>query len=113
MKNALNSPEMEGITPEYVMQFEKKLFKSMVDAMPEEELFSLPKLKHRLEVFHRDREKKGEAKMLTRQLQRRFGDLPAWVCESLSKADLSSLEEWSLRIFDARSLDEVFRAGHD
>ncbi|MEO5328425.1 MAG: hypothetical protein H7829_09285 [Magnetococcus sp. THC-1_WYH] len=121
MKNALNSPEMEGITPEYVMQFEKKLFESMVDATPEEELFSLPKLKHRLIQEHRDGEqdgkrdgeKKGKAEMLTHLLQRRFGDLPTWAYESLSKADLSSLEEWSLRIFDARSLDEVFRAGHD
>ncbi|MBF0604046.1 MAG: DUF4351 domain-containing protein [Nitrospirae bacterium] len=116
MKSVLNSPEMEGITPGYVMQLGKEWFESMVDATPEEELFSLPKLKHRLIQEHRDGardgardgEKKGKAEMLTRQLQRRFGDLPTWAYESLSKADLSSLEEWSLRIFDAQSLDEVF-----
>ncbi|MBF0416013.1 MAG: DUF4351 domain-containing protein [Magnetococcales bacterium] len=50
----------------------------------------------------------GESALLTRQLQRRFGTLPAWANEKISQADLSSLEEWSLRIFDAKSLDEVF-----
>ncbi len=53
-------------------------------------------------------EQKGEAKILTRQLQRRFGSVPDWASEKIAKADLSSLEEWSLRIFDAQSLDEVF-----
>ncbi|MBF0415433.1 MAG: Rpn family recombination-promoting nuclease/putative transposase [Magnetococcales bacterium] len=51
---------------------------------------------------------KGEATMLTRQLQRRFGTIPEWASEKVSKANLSSLEEWSLRIFDAQSLDDVF-----
>ncbi|MBF0144796.1 MAG: DUF4351 domain-containing protein [Magnetococcales bacterium] len=45
---------------------------------------------------------------MTRQLQRRFGTIPDWASEKVSKADLSSLEDWSLRIFDAQSLDEVF-----
>ncbi|MBF0144794.1 MAG: DUF4351 domain-containing protein [Magnetococcales bacterium] len=53
-------------------------------------------------------EQKGEAKILSRQLQRRFGVVPAWANEKIAKADLSSLENWSLRIFDAQSLDEVF-----
>ncbi|MBF0148605.1 MAG: DUF4351 domain-containing protein, partial [Magnetococcales bacterium] len=50
----------------------------------------------------------GEAKILTRLLQRRFGTVPDWASEKIAKADLSSLEEWSLRIFDAQSLDDVF-----
>ena len=50
----------------------------------------------------------GEASMLTRLLQRRFGSIPDWANEKVAKADLSSLEEWSLRIFDAQSLDDVF-----
>ncbi|MEO5330294.1 MAG: DUF4351 domain-containing protein, partial [Magnetococcus sp. THC-1_WYH] len=53
-------------------------------------------------------EQKGEAKILTRQLQRRFGDLPAWANEKIAKAESPLLEEWSLRIFDAQSLDDVF-----
>ncbi|MBF0110328.1 MAG: Rpn family recombination-promoting nuclease/putative transposase [Magnetococcales bacterium] len=50
----------------------------------------------------------GKAEMLTRQLQRRFGTMPDWASEKVVKADLPSLENWSLRIFDAQSLDDVF-----
>ena len=52
-------------------------------------------------------EQKGEAKMLTRQLQRRFGDLPPWARQKIADANLSSLEEWSLRILDATTLESV------
>ena len=52
-------------------------------------------------------ELRGEATILTRQLQRRFGDLPAWATEKIDKADSYSLEEWSLRILDAPTLDSV------
>ena len=52
-------------------------------------------------------EKAGEAKMLTRQLQRRFGDLPPWASQKIADADLSTLEEWSLRILDATTLESV------
>ncbi|MBF0148166.1 MAG: hypothetical protein HQL84_18380 [Magnetococcales bacterium] len=41
-------------------------------------------------------------------MQRRFGTVPDWASQKIAKADLSDLEEWSLRIFDAQSLDEVF-----
>ncbi|MBF0145178.1 MAG: DUF4351 domain-containing protein, partial [Magnetococcales bacterium] len=50
----------------------------------------------------------GKAEMLTRQLQRRFGTLPDWARGKIAEADQSSLEAWSLRIFDAQSLDDVF-----
>ena len=49
----------------------------------------------------------GEAKILTSQLQRRFGDLPAWASDKIAKADLSTLEEWSLRILDAPTIESV------
>ncbi|MBF0602339.1 MAG: DUF4351 domain-containing protein [Nitrospirae bacterium] len=112
MKGAFNSPDMEEITPEYVAQLGKEWFESMVDATPEEELFSLPKFEHRLVQEHRDGhqegERDGEAKILMRQLQRRFGIVPDWVREKVAKAELSFLENWSLRIFDAQSLDDIF-----
>ncbi len=104
MKNTLDSPEMEGITPEYVIQLGKKWFASMVDTTPEEELFSLPRLGHRLVQEHRE----GEIAVLTRLLQRRFGILPEWVREKIAKADQPSLEEWSLRILDCQTLDDIF-----
>ncbi|MBF0434379.1 MAG: Rpn family recombination-promoting nuclease/putative transposase [Magnetococcales bacterium] len=53
-------------------------------------------------------EQKGEAKILIRQLQRRFGTLPDWASEKIAKADQPLLENWSLRIFDAQSLEDIF-----
>ncbi|MEO5355330.1 MAG: DUF4351 domain-containing protein, partial [Magnetococcus sp. XQGC-1] len=52
-------------------------------------------------------EQKGEAKILTRQLQRRFGNLPAWASDKIANADLPTLEEWSLRILDAPTIESV------
>ena len=46
--------------------------------------------------------------MLLRQIQRRFGDAPTWAREKIAKADLLTLEEWSLRFVDAQSLEEIF-----
>ena len=50
----------------------------------------------------------GKAEMLTHQLQRRFGNVPTWASEKIAKAELPDLEAWSLQIFDAKTLDEVF-----
>ena len=50
----------------------------------------------------------GEARMLSRQLQRRFRDVPSWANDKIAKADLPTLEEWSLRILDAQSLEDIF-----
>ena len=52
-------------------------------------------------------EKKGKADTLTRLLQHRFGDLPPWASQKIADADLSTLEEWSLRILDATTLESV------
>ncbi|WP_130472290.1 DUF4351 domain-containing protein [Candidatus Magnetaquicoccus inordinatus] len=46
-------------------------------------------------------------KFLTRQLQRRFGDLPPWASQKIADADLATLENWSLRILDAPTLENV------
>ncbi|MBF0629492.1 MAG: DUF4351 domain-containing protein [Magnetococcales bacterium] len=116
MKGSLNHPEMNGITPEYVSQLGKEWFEAMIDMTPEDDLFSLPKLEHRLAQEHqnglrdglRDGEKKGKAEMLTRQLHRRFGTLPEWANKKIADADLSSLEAWSLGLLDAPSLDAIF-----
>jgi hypothetical protein len=55
----------------------------------------------------RDGEQAGEAKMLTRLLQRRFGNLPPWASQKIADANLSTLEEWGLRILDATTLESV------
>jgi hypothetical protein len=46
---------------------------------------------------------------LLRLLERRFGALPGWASDRIATADTVALEEWSLRVFDAASLDDVLR----
>ena len=51
--------------------------------------------------------KQEEAKnLLTRQLERRFGPLPEEAIGKLNAAALATLEDWSLRVLDAHSLEE-------
>ena len=51
----------------------------------------------------------GEANLVLRQLERRFGALPDSVEARVRSADDSALERWSLQILDASSLEEVLR----
>jgi hypothetical protein len=50
----------------------------------------------------------GEAALLLRLLERRFGVLPAWARDRVLAADTSMIEEWGLRVLDAKTLEEVF-----
>jgi len=50
----------------------------------------------------------GGGKLLASLLEHRFGNLPPWVDEKISKADVKVIEEWSIKIFSASSIDEVF-----
>ena len=49
----------------------------------------------------------GEATILLRQLERRFGALPGWARDRIATADTAALEDWGLRVLDAASLDDV------
>jgi hypothetical protein len=50
----------------------------------------------------------GQARLLTRQLDRRFGELPQWVKNKLDAASAEELETWADTILVAASLEEVF-----
>ena len=50
----------------------------------------------------------GEVNILRRQIGKRFGSLPAWVDERLTKFSLTELKEVSLRFVDAKSLEDLF-----
>ena len=52
--------------------------------------------------------RKGESTSLTRMLQRRFGDTPAWARKKIANADIPAIGGWSLRVLDAKSLKDVF-----
>ena len=51
---------------------------------------------------------KGEAAILMRQLQRRFGDIPAACKTYLERADTQTLLELSEKVLDAKALTDVF-----
>ncbi|MBF0627032.1 MAG: DUF4351 domain-containing protein [Magnetococcales bacterium] len=72
--------------------------------MPEEELFRIRRTAH----IREEGREEGEAKIILRQLTRRFGPLPAIIQEKIAQADSTSLERWGDRLLDAGSLEEVF-----
>jgi Domain of unknown function (DUF4351) len=49
----------------------------------------------------------GEAALLLRLLERRFGALPGWARDRIAAANSAVLEECGLRVLDAASLDDV------
>jgi predicted transposase YdaD len=51
----------------------------------------------------------GEMTVLHRQLEKRFGTLPQWAETRLAQATLAELEQWSLQIFDATRLEDIFK----
>ncbi|MBB1073111.1 DUF2887 domain-containing protein [Rhodoferax sp. 4810] len=46
--------------------------------------------------------------ILTKQLRRRFGDLPNWAMTRLEQANTEQLEVWAEQIFDAESVAALF-----
>ena len=56
-------------------------------------------------------EKKGRQEealaIMSKQLRRRFGELPAWAVARLGQADAARLEAWAERIFDAADLVDL------
>lgn len=53
---------------------------------------------------------KGEARLLVRLLERRFGPLPSWARERIAAAE-AQLEAWGEAVLTAGSLDALFGAG--
>jgi len=52
----------------------------------------------------------GGATLLLRQLERRFGRVPAMVRDRVRTATTDDLEAWADAVLDAESLDAVFAA---
>jgi len=53
---------------------------------------------------------KGEATIVARLLEKRFGALPEWVAEKLGSAKEAELLTWADRVLSARTLNDVFKA---
>ncbi len=80
----------------------------MMNAMSDEELLKLQRPANIRQKGELKGRQEGKAETLTRQLQYRFGNLPSWATEKVSNAKPAMLEEWSLRILDAPTLESVF-----
>jgi len=52
--------------------------------------------------------REGEVKVLVRQLEKKFGSLREDIRQRVNTADAEQLLDWSERLLDARSLNEVF-----
>jgi hypothetical protein len=50
----------------------------------------------------------GEARLLLRLLESRFGDLPQWVRDRVQQAAVSQLDHWGERLLDAPTLADLF-----
>lgn len=53
--------------------------------------------------------KKGELKLLTNQLEARFGPLPVWASKQLAAASSRKLERWSLQLLTAKTLKATLK----
>jgi predicted transposase YdaD len=51
----------------------------------------------------------GELTILTRLIEKRFDGLPNWAAEKLESLSASQLEDLSVRVLDAKSLEELLR----
>ncbi|MBF0177715.1 MAG: DUF4351 domain-containing protein [Magnetococcales bacterium] len=110
MKSSLNSPEMEGMTPEYVSQLGKEWLDWLVEVTPEEELASLPKLGHLLVREHQEGRQEEAATLFLLLLEGKFGELSSSIRERVSATERPTLEKWSLRLLKANSMEDVFGA---
>ena len=52
----------------------------------------------------------GELKILRRQIKKRFGSVPNWAEERLGKLSAKELEELSVRVHDAKSMETLLKA---
>jgi hypothetical protein len=54
-------------------------------------------------------ELKGELTILRRQIEKRFGSVPNWAEERLAKLSAKELEELSVRVLDAKSIEDLLK----
>ena len=52
--------------------------------------------------------REGEARLLLRLLQKRFGELPRWVSLRVQQAQSEQLECWGERLLDVQRLEALF-----
>ena len=103
MEKTLYDPEVMGWTPDDIV----KLGKEWIETKALEFIRQEGRQEGE-EIGEQRGERQGRAATLSLQLQRRFGNTPSWASDKIAKADLPTLERWSLRILDAKSLEDIF-----
>ena len=77
-----------------------------------EEMMTLAEIRQQVEEAQQklrdEGERKGERRVVLRQLRLRFGELPPATVARVEAAEPAALEAWEERLLTARSLDEVF-----
>ena len=66
-------------------------------------------LKEGLKEGRQEGLKEGELKVLRRLIEKRFGAIPAWVEDRLAGRSTAELEDLSVRMLDAQSLEDLLR----
>jgi hypothetical protein len=88
--------------------------RKMLGTIVEEEVKKVPILNDILEheILGREYKKgrqEGELAILRRQIEKRFGSVPKWVEQRLAKLSAKELEELSVRVLDAKSLENLLK----
>jgi len=68
-----------------------------------------PPLRKAERKVRREGRAEGELAILRRQLQKRFGPIPKRVEQRLARKSTAELEDLSVRLLDAKSLEELLR----
>jgi predicted transposase YdaD len=113
----LLEPELESLRRAFAVWLEKVILKRLAD----EKVFTnslwerSAMLAERVIQWEKDFMEKGRQqgqleslrRLLTRLLEKRFGELPVQICTRLREASLDELESWTECLLDAASLEEV------
>jgi predicted transposase/invertase (TIGR01784 family) len=119
----LKAPDQGGLRRDFTTWLKRVLLPARIPGVEFPEASELQEVENMLEETVKDwvrewkREgmqegmekgmQKGVVTVLKRQMLRRYGSLPQWAVTRLEQADTRQLEEWSERIFDARTLDDL------
>ncbi|ABK45356.1 conserved hypothetical protein [Magnetococcus marinus MC-1] len=126
-KGAQGDPEFAKLVLRYLIQTYRGMTMADVQAYAEEafpgeaehyasqfarEMMSKGRQEGRQEGRREGRQEgrqEGESSLLLRLLHRRFGDVPSWAELKVANATIDELETWGEQIFDAETLEAVFK----
>ena len=114
----LQEPGLESLGRAFAVWLEKVILKRLADesSRVSNNLWEKPAMlserviqweKELMEKGRQEGQQESLRKLLSRRLEKRFGEMPASVCTRLSTASLDELESWIEGLLDATSLDDV------